>query len=145
MARRVDTVEAMLKLIAVSSVLFAACATNATGVGRETAPRTNPRLEMTVTGATAHAFPAAHNPQLPSVDQISGESRTGLGEVASADVDLCIAPDGHVQGLKLVRGSSNTAFDQAVLRDMQEWQFATTFASNLRTCESATITYRPNL
>jgi len=135
----------MLKSIVVSSVLFAACASNARGVARETALRTNPRLEMKLTGATAQAFPAAHNPQLPSVDLISGEVRSGLGAVASADVDLCITPDGHVQGLKLVRGSSHDAFDQAVLRDMQDWQFAATFASNLRACASATITYRPSL
>ena len=135
----------MLKLIAVSCVLFAACASHSNGVARETALRASARVEMKVTGATAKARPAATQPQLPSVDQISGELRAGLGEVASADVDLCIAPDGHVQGVKLVRGSSHAAFDQAVLRDMRDWQFASTFASNLRTCESATITYRPNL
>lgn len=133
----------MSKLLAVSCVVFAACATSGVGVERQTALNANARLEMTVTGATSNAFPAARNTKLPSADRISGEIRSGLGEVASADVDLCIAPDGHVQGLKLVRGSSFTAFDEAIMRDMRDWQFASSFASNLRTCESATITYRP--
>jgi azurin len=130
----------MSKLLAVSCVVFAACATGGVGAERQTAPHTNARLEMMVTGATSKTV-AAHNPKLPSADRISGEIRSGLGAVASADVDLCIAPDGHVQGLKLVRGSSLAAFDAAIVHDMRDWQFASTFSSNLRTCQSATITY----
>ena len=126
-------------------MLLAACATGGGGLDRETAPRAAARLGTSID--TSQVFPVAENPQLPSADRMHKVISSELGGVASVDVHLCVAPDGHVQGVSLVRGSSLHEFDAAVLHDAVDWQFSgrpgtSSFASTLRTCEVATITYR---
>jgi TonB family protein len=98
---------------------------------------------------TDPAFPMARNPKLPSADRLTGVIWDKLEGVASVEVHLCVAPDGHVQTVSVVRGSTLAAFDAAVKSDVTDWQFSgmpgsSSFASNLRTCELATITYRPH-
>jgi TonB family protein len=139
----------MWKLVGPSCVLLAACAT---GAGFDHAP--TPLSVRFAAEDLEPTFPAAKNPQLPSADRISGVIKSELGPQATADVKLCVTPDGHVQAVELVRGSSLTAFDQAVLHDTAEWQFSglpgngdrhgNARVSNLRTCGVTTITYRPH-
>jgi len=135
----------MTKLAGLFCLLLAACATGALGVERETAPRATPRIEMTTKADTARMFPVALDPQLPSADRMSRRIRTELGGVASADVRLCVAADGRVQGVQIVRGSSLAEFDQALSHDVTDWQFSElpgSTTAHLRSCEIATIVYR---
>jgi hypothetical protein len=131
-----------MKFFSAFCLSFAACATG--GVARDTAPP----VHVVLDDDTSTIFPAARNPQLPSADRLSSTIRSGLGEVASADIRLCVRPDGRVQAVDLVRGSSVAAFDEAVLRDAAEWQFSDMPGSStpigLRTCRVATISYRPH-
>lgn len=103
---------------------------------------------MTVAADTARVFPVASDPRLPSADRIARQIRDELGEVASADVRLCVAPDGRVQDIQIVRGTSLAQFDQAVVHDMADWQFSGSPGSSqggkLKNCEIATIRYRPH-
>jgi hypothetical protein len=126
---------------------LAACATSGGGLDRQAAPRATARFDTRSINESQREFPTAKNPQLPSANRMHKAIKQDLGGVASVDIRLCIAPDGHVQGVSLVRGSSLAEFDVAVLRDAVDWQFAgqpgtSTFASTLRTCEVAKITYR---
>jgi hypothetical protein len=126
---------------------LAACATGGGGLDRHAAPRATARFDTASIDDSDRVFPTAKNPQLPSANRMYKVIKSELGGVASVDIRLCIAPDGHVQGVSLVRGSSLAEFDSAVLRDAVDWQFAgrpgtSTFASRLRTCEVANITYR---
>lgn len=140
----------MSKILGALCLTLGACAAGGGGkIDRETAPRAAARFEAATPPDTSQVFPAAQNPQLPSADRMHKVIRSELGAVASVDVRLCIAPDGHVQAVNLVRGSSLAAFDEAVLHDVADWQFAgmagsSTFSSKLRTCEVATISYRPH-
>ena len=125
---------------------LAACATGGAGLDRQAAPRAAVRFDTASIDSEA-VFPTARNPQLPSANRMHRVIQSELGGVASVDFRLCIAPDGHVQGLSLVRGSSLAEFDAAVLHDAVDWQFSgrpgtSSFASTLRTCEVAKITYR---
>ena len=137
----------MQKFLGASLMIsLAACATGGAGLDRQAAPRAAVRFDTTSVDSDA-VFPTAKNPQLPSANRMHRVILSELGGVASVDVRLCIAPDGHVQGLSLVHGSSLAEFDAAVLHDAVDWQFSgrpgtSTFASTLRTCEVAKITYR---
>jgi hypothetical protein len=131
-----------MKFLSVFCLSLAACATG----GGHRSP--HPAALVVVDDDTSKVFPIARNPQLPSADRMSDAIRSGLGDVASADVRLCIAPDGRVQAVDLVRGSSLAAFDEAVLHDAAEWQFSGMPGSStpmgLRTCGVTTISYRPH-
>lgn len=135
----------MSKLAGLLCLLLAACAAGAVGVDRETAPHAAPRIELIAPADTARVFPAAKDPRLPSADRIARRIRTELGEVASAEVRMCVAGDGRVQGVQIVRGSAFAAFDQALVHDVAEWQFSGMPGSNtanLRSCEITVISYR---
>jgi TonB family protein len=138
--------EMMTKLAVLSlCLLAAACATGAFAVDRETAPHVAPRIEMTAAADTARVLPVARAPELPSADRMYRQILTELGGVASADVRLCVAPDGSVQDVRIVRGSSLAAFDQALVHDVSDWQFwgmRGSSTAHLRNCEIATIRYR---
>jgi TonB family protein len=131
-----------------SMMLVSACAAGGAGLDREAGPHARARFEGTTVDSD-RAFPIVRNPRLPSADRLTGLIRSQLDGVATVGVHLCVAPDGHVQAVSVVRGSTLAAFDAAVKRDVTDWQFSgmpgsSSFASNLRTCELATITYRPH-
>ena len=77
-------------------------------------------------------------PSLPSADRIAPYIKQKLGSTASADVRLCIAADGHVTSVGIVKGSTYTPFDNAVMRDVSDWRFA---ASDVDRCLKTTIAY----
>lgn len=130
-------------------MLLAACAAGGAGLGRDASPHARARFEVTSIEDRDPRFPVARDPKLPSADRLTGLIWAKLEGVASVDVHLCVAPDGHVQGVSVVRGSTLADFDAAVRSDVADWQFSgmagmSSFASNLRSCEIATITYRPH-
>src|ERR1041384_7361468 len=111
-------------LMFVLGMSLVACATSGGGIDRQAAPRAAARFDTRSIGDAEHEFPTAKNPQLPSVNRMHNVIKSELGGVASVDLRLCVAPDGHVQGVSLVRGSSLAEFDAAVLHDAVDWQFA---------------------
>src|SRR6266516_1026751 len=130
-------------------IVLTACATGGAGLDREASSHARARFEVTSVEDTDPEFPIARNPKLPSADRLNHVIWSKLDGVASVDVHLCVAPDGHVQAVSVVRGSPLAAFDAAVKSDVTDWQFSgmpgsSSFASSLRTCELATITYRPH-
>jgi hypothetical protein len=137
----------MFKLAAVLCLSLTACATSGTSVARESTTHAA-RSRQVAASDPDTAFPRARDPQLPRADRISREIRTELGDVASAEVRLCIAPGGQVQRVELVRGSRLRSFDDAVVKDMAHWHFDsnpdTGIDDNLRSCGLATVSYRPH-
>src|SRR5262245_12743965 len=95
-------------------MLLMACATGGGGLDREAAPHARARFEITSVEDTDPSFPMARDPRLPSADRLAHVIWAKLDGVASVEVQLCVAPDGHVQGLSVVRGSSLEEFDAAV-------------------------------
>lgn len=139
----------MSKFLGLCLILLAACATGVSGFDRETAPHARPRFEIASVHSSDPSLPLATHPRLPSAVALAPAIHAQLAGVASVEIELCVAPDGHVQGVNVLTGSSLAAFDAAVKNDVMDWQFSgmngsSTFASNLRTCEIAKITYRPH-
>jgi outer membrane biosynthesis protein TonB len=131
----------MLKLSLLSLSLAACATTGATTLDRDAAPRAKVKLDLAAAGADS-AFPSAVDPQLPAVDRIARAVRLNLGGTATAELDLCVTPTGAVKHLRLVRGSSYTAFDQALLRDAAAWQFASLPGpDHVMSCSRATVAY----
>jgi len=75
----------------------------------------------------------ADTPELPSADRIDPWIRARFGAIASVDLRVCTASDGHVVSVDLLRGSSLPAFDRAVVTDVKAWQFEPGPASCART------------
>jgi hypothetical protein len=136
----------MSKLFAVSCLMFAACAgAGAMHLDRETSSHAAPRFKLIAVPDTSQAFPEAKQPRLPSADRISRQIRNELGDVASADVRLCVARDGRVARVDLVRPTRFVEFNRALVDDIPDWQFSALPGSATDAaphCEVATINYR---
>ena len=92
---------------------------------------------------TSQVFPKAIEPELPSADRLGRAIEVRFGTQASVDVRLCVTPAGQVSSVELHRGSTMDLFDQAVLSDVRDWQFAAQPGpATLKSCEIATIVYR---
>lgn len=135
----------MLKLAPAICLVLAACATGAAVRGdREGAAR----LDLAANVGAARGFPRAHDPQLPSVDEMSRRIRAEAGDVASAEVRLCVGADGRVHDVRVLRGSPSWAFNEALVRDMSDWQFpeasGATPALQRKNCGIARVSYRVN-
>ena len=129
-----------------SVVLFSACATTG-GLGIDPQPSSRGRVELVPPAAedTAQVRPQAIAPQLPSADRLARQIDARLGAEASVDVRLCVTPAGKLASAKLERSSTLAMFDDAVLADVQAWQFAAQPGpATLQTCELTTIVYRPH-
>lgn len=137
----------MFKLAAALCLSLTACATSGTVVAHEPTAHTA-RARQVAARDPDTAFPRARDPQLPSADRISREIRDELGDVASAEVRLCLAPDGKVQRVELVRGSRLRSFNDALVNDVAQWRFDEKpdngVDDNLRSCGLATVSYRPH-
>ena len=132
--------------VSLGSLLLGACAAGAVAVERDPAPGTRVQLDLAVrpSADASRAFPAIVHANLPSADRSARQIRHELGETASVEVRLCVAASGHVDSIAITRGSNLPAFDASVIADAQRWRFAASPGpSELRTCERATITYRP--
>jgi len=139
----------MFKLALVSSTLaLAACAAGSTlGVDR-LAPRASGGVQLSLAGgadgSAPLALPTVVDRSLPSVDRISRAVYATLGDTASAQLDVCIAPSGKVTKLELARSSSMPELDAALLHDVKDWRFeAMPGPDTVQICERTQITYRP--
>jgi TonB family protein len=131
---------------AVPALLLSACATTgALGVDREPSSHARVSLVRLADDDTALVVPQAIDPQLPSADRMSRVIDARLGAEASVDVRFCVTPAGRITSAELQRGSTLAAFDAAVMTDVRDWQFAAQPGPDtLKTCEIATIVYRPH-
>jgi hypothetical protein len=139
----------MSKLVALLALSLAACATSGAGVGAirvdpEPTPRARPHLALKAKGSPRW-FPAALDPRLPSADLMARQVREEIGDVASADVRLCVTPAGKVQDVQLVRGTALAEFNRALVHDIADWQFSGSAGSTgANNCQVTTINYRIN-
>ena len=137
----------MFTKLCLSTVLStAACATTGTIMeSREPAPHAKVQLHLTTQAEEVAVFPAVNAPRLPSVDRIAHQVRARLGDEAVASIELCVAPNGKVTKVSLIEGTSYAPFNAAILRDAEQWQFASmpgaTAATKLQTCERAKVRY----
>lgn len=124
---------------------FGACATTSTlNVEREEPAGSSVRLDLVPHADATRTFPAVIAARLPTADRLAAQLRYELGDAASVDVRLCVAAAGQVESIAITRGSNLPAFDDSVIADAKTWQFEVMPGpATLRTCEQATITYRP--
>ena len=130
----------MLRLAPAIFLVLAACATG-TAVRGE---REGARFDLAPDVGIARGFPRAKDPQLPSVDVMSRRIRQEVGDVASAEVRLCVGADGRVQRVQVVHGSPSWAFNEAIVRDISDWQFSETPSLQRQSCGIAKVSYRVN-
>lgn len=128
------------------ALLLSGCATTGVmSVDREPTQHAKVTLAPLKADDTIRLVPQAVEPLLPSADRISRVVEARLGGEATVDVRYCVSPAGKVVEAKLERSSSLEAFDQAVMADVTGWTFeAQPGPANVRSCESATIVYRPH-
>jgi TonB family protein len=128
-------------------LVFAACASSGTlGIDPQ-GPSSHARVSLQPPAAedTKQLLPQAIDPQLPTADRLARVIDARLGHEASVGVRLCVTPAGRVSSATLERSSTLAMFDDAVLADVQRWQFAAQPGPEmLKTCEIATIVYRPH-
>jgi TonB family protein len=124
--------------------LVSACATTgALGIDPQTSQHARVELVPPAGDDTAQVFPKAIEPELPSADRLGRAIEVRFGDQASVDVHLCVTPAGQVSSAELRRGSTMDLFDQAVLSDVRDWQFAVQPGpASMKSCEIATIVYR---
>lgn len=137
----------MKTIVLLSALLLGACATGTLGLDREVAPRARVTLDLAphADAEATRRFPALVDARLPSADRLGREIRTELGEAASVEVTLCVAAAGTVETIEITRSSRLPSFDAAVKADAPAWQFERRPGpAGLRSCERATITYRPH-
>jgi len=136
-----------MKSVLLLSGLLAACATTSTPTTLEPEPHTGSRVQLDLAphADATRVFPAAMDPRLPSADRLAPQILAELGDRASIEVRLCVAPEGRVSSVEVLKSSSLQVFDQSVMTDAMRWQFAAQPGpETVRTCERATITYRPH-
>ncbi len=133
--------------LGLSLVLFtAACATTGTTtMDREPSSRAKVTLDLSPSTEEAAVFPALDEPRLPSVDRIAHQVRAQVGDVATASIELCVSANGRVTKVAMLEGSSYEPFNAAVVRDIEQLQFASmpgaTSQQTLQTCERAKVKY----
>jgi hypothetical protein len=133
----------MFKLATVSLAL-SACATHTGSFDRESSPRSGVHLDLTAIDADAAtpAFPNILDRTVPTVDRMAHAVRARLGTIAVAQLELCVAPDGHVTKAAVRRGSGYAAFDTALQTDAAAWQFASMPGpSTVKSCRFTTVAY----
>jgi len=132
--------------IAIPTIVLGACATGGAGADRGAAPLVS-AADPVIASSAGHVLAAVENPRLPDADQAFTQIRDEAGDEASATIELCVAPDGHVDRVELKRRSASSAYDRAVVKDVANWQFGgeNWAPPNRDTCELATIKYDPQL
>ena len=138
----------MRSLLAVVALPLVACATTgAFDQSLDPASRGNASsvtFDFAARGDEAMpAFPAVAEPRLPSADRLAPQLRH-VGAM-TADVVVCVRPQGTVASVELTRSSQHAAFDRAMLADVAEWQFAPMAGPDtVKSCQLVTISYRPH-
>lgn len=136
-------IENILK-IAIPAIAFGACATGGASTARDSEPQVSVG-DPVDPSAPRKILAAVETAQLPDADQAYREIRDQAGDEASATVELCVAPDGHVDRVELKRRSASTIYDRAVVKDVADWQFGgqNWTPPKRDSCELATIKYDP--
>jgi TonB family protein len=136
-----------MRNILLGTILLSACAT-ATLPRELDSSGSHAHLQLQLassssTSDTAQAMqPTAIDPTLPSADRIASQLRAEIGERVSSQIRMCVAPNGAVKHVVIVRSSSSPSFDRAVLHDSAAWKFkAMPGPANLVSCGDATIVY----
>lgn len=81
--------------------------------------------------------------ELAAVDKLSRKIVHQHRGVISAQVRLCVAPDGAVAGVEVVEPSGMVEYDQAVVETVTGWQYAAyEGAPETRICQKLTVGYR---
>lgn len=137
----------MLSYRTLYTLLLASCA--ATSPTLDTAPGLGQRSRVTLAPLTVdetlRVIPHAIHPMLPSADHMSRVIAARLGERATVDVTYCVSPRGTIVSAELDRSSTFPHFDHAVMKDIVDWRFAAQPGpAHLKTCQAATIIYRPS-
>jgi hypothetical protein len=124
-------------------VSMSACASTTGVLDREVAPRTGVQLSLVPAADAEKVIPAAIDPRLPRVDRMATQIRYELGDTVTAELSLCVSPDGNVTDIALARTTGLSDLDTAIVDDVRAWQFAELpGASTLRTCQRTTLAYR---
>ena len=77
-----------------------------------------------VAPAVAFAGPKlAEEPQLPSADRLAPWIKDRVGNKVAVDMRVCLAADGHVSSVTLIKGSTYGAFDRAAMKDVASWRY----------------------
>jgi TonB family protein len=128
---------------AVSALAMSGCASTAGVLDRESAPRTGVQLSLVPAIDAVRIIPAAIDPQLPRVDHMARRIKFELGDRVSAELSLCVSPQGSVTDVAIARSSGMSDLDTAIVDDVRAWQFAEMPGpSSVRTCRQATLAYR---
>jgi len=83
-------------------------------------------------------------PRLPTADRDANQIEEDAGDLVEATVAFCVAPDGHVQSVRIAKPSRSHAYDVDVVHDIADWHFAGGLwtSSTDETCQTARIDYR---
>jgi TonB family protein len=133
--------------ISIASLALAACATGGLTSDRDSAPSARPNLRLDSVPAVGAdlIFPKAVTTDIVNANRVQHQVRARLGERATAELDLCVSPQGNVTKVALARSSSLTAFDDAILRDAEEWKFeAMPGPATAQSCTRAIVAYTPH-
>jgi len=136
----------LFKWVVLTTVVLSGCAS--TGAlhldGEPAASHARVVLAPVTADDTVRVVPHAIEPLLPSADHISRAIAVHLGPEAAVDVRYCVSPAGKVVSAELARTSTYEQFDHAVMKDIVGWQFAAhPGPGSVRTCQAATVIYRP--
>ncbi len=124
-------------------VLISACASTTGVLDRDVAPRTGLQLTLVPANDAVQVIPAAIDPRLPRVDRMATQIRYEIGDTITAELSLCVSPDGNVTDVALAGSTGLSDLDTAIIDDVRAWQFAELpGASTLRTCQRTTLAYR---
>jgi TonB family protein len=125
-------------LAVVSAALVSACAGAGTGTPFSMADHaTPPALVLSTEPAVQRSFPDRLSPaRLPTAD------RARIAGNVTADLELCVAPDGSVKSVSVDKPSGSDAFDRALADDVPAWRFAPYRAPDgIKVCEQFTVSY----
>jgi TonB family protein len=134
----------LFRVVLAVAVVSGCASTGVPHIDHERGPRARVTLAPIAADETVRVVPNAIEPMLPSADRVARAIATRLGSEATVDVRYCVSAAGKVVSAELARTSTYEQFDQAVMRDIVGWQFAAQPGpGSLRTCQDATIIYRP--
>jgi TonB family protein len=120
----------LLAISVVPALLLSACATSAP------AP-TSPLAAI----ADESDLPKLREPaQIADSGLLGQRVATWRGGEISADVQVCVAPDGKVADVALTRSSGLTAYDTAVLDGAGRWSYEP-FAASTPRCQTVAVAY----
>lgn len=130
-------------LLLVASACASTTGSTTGAIDRDVSPRTGVQLSLVPVNDAVRVIPAAIDPRLPRVDRMATQIRYEIGSTVTAELSLCVSPDGNVTDIALARTTGLSDLDTAILDDVRAWQFAELPGdSSLRTCQRTTLAYR---